>query len=146
MYTETGLRPGCIEHCGTNGAAGIGFEGLPPEQHSWNFVGCVDGDAVNDGSVDGQGGIIQALFSPGTTCGYEEGVILDGSGGYVSLDSFVWGGESSLEIYVKIDKTSPNSLGLIDFHDVGATGSPASRSYLGINDKGRLIFTSMTTK
>jgi hypothetical protein len=143
MYTDNGFRPGCFESCDASGATGIGLEGQPPEQHFWNFTGCTTGTAVNDGSVGGIS-VIQAMNSGGT-CG-DEGMILDGTNSFIALDSFMWGGESSLEIYVQIGVNKPNSIGLLDFHEEpdpsapSSAGAPTERSYLGINDKGRLVF------
>ena len=53
-----------------------------------------------------------------------------------------------MEIYVKIDVNKPNSLGLLDFYEepdpsssaASSAGAPTERSYLGLNDKGKLVF------
>jgi len=96
LYKEK-FRPSCIESCSSDSAQGTGYDGQPPDQHSWDFRGC-SGASVFDDSAGGVGEKIAASFGGGAIC-TAEGVLLDGVDSYIHLEKstggggFLWGGE-----------------------------------------------------
>ena len=75
--------------------------------HSWDFRGC-------SGSVTDEYSGLHANLMSGASCS-ADGVSLDGSSGYVQVDSWTWGGsDASIEVFVKLGATS-NYARVFDF-------------------------------
>ena len=68
--------------------------------HTWNFMGCKDGEPVIDGTEGTN--LAAAASNQGATCS-PEGMELDGETGLVTLDSWEWGGMTTFEVYVKVE-------------------------------------------
>jgi hypothetical protein len=67
--------------------------------HTWNFMGCKDGQPVVD---ETEGSTLAAtISSEGATCS-PEGTELNGETGQITLDSWEWGGTTTFEVFVKV--------------------------------------------
>ena len=71
---------------------------VPTATHSWDFRGCADGTPI----VDSIGGSYVAT-GVGTTSCASFGMVLDGVTGYISIDSYSWGGTTSVEAYFYVN-------------------------------------------
>jgi hypothetical protein len=85
---------------GMEGNACVPITGIAATaDHSWDFRGCVDGEAVVDAAA---GSELQATLMNGAQC-TAEGVSFDGEDDYVDLDDWEWGGALTIEAYVKYE-------------------------------------------
>lgn len=84
---------------------------MPLADHHWDFRG---GGLV----VLEKGGKLAARLRNGAHC-TNEGVVFDGVGSHVVLDTWEWGGPTSFEILVKYDQLRSNQV----LFDIGCGGS-----------------------
>ena len=67
--------------------------------HEWDFRGCTVGATV----IDSYSTLLATPSASGTTCS-AYGMVFSGSSSFVTLDNWLWGGDTSFEVYAQYTK------------------------------------------
>ena len=133
-YSSTGTdSPSSCASCSSGYFSTTGSTSCDVTLHNFDFRGCTTGSTITD---DWE---LAAIPNNGPSCS-AAGIYFDGSNDYVELDDWSWGGDISVEIYVKYasfqdwsfifsfyDKIS----GVDNFIRALNTGSSASSKFYG---------------
>ncbi|GMI02681.1 hypothetical protein TrVE_jg6925 [Triparma verrucosa] len=93
-------------------------------KHSFDFRNCQDDKPVLDSTADSN---LVATARGGASCS-PEGMNFNGVDGWIELDSWEWGGPTSIEMYVRYDVPAASST-VLDFRE--NLGSDSAKFFLG---------------